>query len=76
MPDQMSKEDIQNLAKAIVEQKGGFYVDPENHYKQHERLERFLDAWDSASGTFMKLILGAIFLGIFALAAWGLGYTK
>ena len=72
----MTDEEIEKLADKIIEKKGGFYLDPENHYKQHERLERFLDAWDSASGIFMKLTLGAVFLGIFGLAAWGLGYTK
>jgi len=72
----MTEEEIKKLAAEIVRNNGGFYVEPEEHYQQHQRLDKFLDLYDSASNIFIKAFLGAAVLGIIALAAIGSGITK
>lgn len=72
----MTDEEIKKLAEEIVEQKGGFYVDPEDHYQQHQRLDKMLDLYDSASNIFFKTLVGAVILGLFTVAALGLGWHK
>lgn len=72
----MTDEEIKKLAGEIVRQKGGFYVDPEDHYKQHQRLDRMLDMYDSASNIFLKTMLGLAVGGLIFLAAVGMGMTK
>ncbi len=69
----MTDEEIKKLAIEIVKLKGGFYVEPETHYQQHQRLDRILDVYDSASNIVLKTLVGAAILGIFILAAIGFG---
>ncbi len=72
----MTDEEIEKLADKIIEKKGGFYVEPENHYLQHQRLDRLLDLYDSTSVILWRVFLGAVVLGLIAVAAIGLGITK
>jgi len=72
----MTNEEIKKLADEIVQQKGGFYVDPEEHYIQHQRLDRMLDLYDSASNIVWKTFIGLVVLGMLALAALGAGFFK
>ena len=72
----LADEEIKKLADEIVKQKGGFYVDPEKHYIQHQRLDRILDLYDSASNIILKVVLGATILGVLALSALGVGLFK
>ncbi len=74
--ENLSDETIQKLAEAIAKQKGGFYVEPEAHYNQHRRMERFLDAYDNASGIVVKSVIGILIVGVIAAMALGLGWTK
>lgn len=72
----MTDEEIKKLAEEIVKQRGGFYVEPEEHYQQHQRLEKMLDFYDSTSSVVLKVLIGAAVTGIFILAAIGLGWGK
>lgn len=72
----MTDAEIKKLAKEIVAQKGGFYVEPETHYQQHERLDRLLDIYDSTTSIFMKVFIGAMCVGAFALVFIGFGWHK
>ena len=65
----MTDAEIKKLAEEIVKQKGGFYVEPETHYQQHQRLDRMLDLYDSASNIFVKAFLGFVVIGALALMA-------
>lgn len=72
----MTDDEIKKLAGEIVNLKGGFYVDPEEHYIQHQRLDRLLDIYDSASNILWKSFVGAAVLGMLVFAAIGLGFYK
>jgi hypothetical protein len=72
----MTDEEIKKLAKEIVNQRGGFHVEAEDHYKQHQRLDRMLDLYDSASNIIIKTLLGLAVGGLIFLAAVGMGLTK
>lgn len=72
----LSKQEIETLAEEIVKRKPAFYVDPEEHYKQHERLERFLDTYDSASNLIFKFFLGVFLVGVVAAVSLGIGYYE
>lgn len=73
----MTDEDIEKLAKAIAEKSDhGFYVDPKDHYSSHERLDRILDAYDSASNLVLKSLIGFFMVGVIAAVAMGLGWHK
>ena len=72
----MTEDEIKTLAEAIVELKGGFYVEPEKHYLQHKRIDRVLDLYESASNIFMKIFIGAMIVGSLVLAMIGLGFQK
>lgn len=72
----MTDEEIKKLAAEIVSQKGGFHVDPEDHYLQHQRLDRLLDIFDTTSNVLWKGFVGAVVLGMIVFAAIGLGISK
>ncbi len=72
----MTDEEIKKLAQEIVNLKGGFYVEPEKHYQQHERLDKLLDMYDSASNIIFKFFIAAVVAGVFTAAALGLGWHK
>ena len=72
----MTEEEIKLLAQEIVNLKGGFYVEPEEHYQQHQRLDKMLSLYDSVGNVVLKFFIGAVIVGIFAAVALGLGWTK
>lgn len=72
----MTDDEIEKLAEAIVKQKGGFYVEPEEHYLQHQQLGALLKMYNTTNSTVLKALIGAIVLGLFAAAAFGLGWHK
>lgn len=72
----MTDDEIEKLADKIIEKKGGFYVEPEDHYKKHQRLDKLLDLYDSVSNVVLKFFIGAFIVGVFAAIALSLGWTK
>lgn len=72
----MTNEEIKKLADEIVKQRGGFDVEPEEHYLQHQRLDRMLDLYDSASNIIWKTFIGLVVLGMLAVAGMGAGIFK
>ena len=72
----MTDDEIEKLAVQIVKQKGGFYVEPEDHYLQHQQLGTLLKIYNTTNITVLKFIIGALVLGVFALVGLGLGWHK
>nr|BDD46290.1 hypothetical protein 10 [Gammaproteobacteria bacterium] len=72
------------LINHIREQKHDFWIDPEKHYRDHERMRGFDDeeirtlhdlvtAYRNARGLFWKSFLGFAIVGAVVLAAFGVG---
>ena len=77
----LSDEDVQRIAEAVaavedVDDSRGFRVPPEAHYNSHARLDSLLDSYDSASNIVMKFLIGLVIVGIFGVAAVGVGWHK
>lgn len=75
MPERMSKEEIEDLAKAIAEQKGDFYVAPEDHYNQHKQMKRILDTYEKTTNVVVKFFVGLFLVGIMTAIFWGFGFS-
>ncbi len=77
MPERITDKDIERIAEAIARKDDhGFYVDPRDHYNSHERLDKFLDAYDAASNVVLKAILALFIVGVVAALAIGAGFHK
>lgn len=66
----LSGEDIQKIVAAIdthrgggVSSESGFFIAPKDHYDQHQRLDRMLEAYESAQGQIWKWVLGVMLTG-------------
>lgn len=65
----MSESDINHLADVIVKKtQQAFHIDDEKHYNSHQRLDRLLDAYDSATNIFTKTFFGLVIVGAIVLA--------
>lgn len=70
----LSKEEIAEIVRALREDRGSlndFFIDPKEHYDQHQRIDRFLDIWESTGNVIFKTIIALIVAGGLALAALG-----
>jgi len=72
----VTDEEIKKLAEEIVAKKGGFWVEPEEHYQSHKRLDRLLDIFDTVQSGLIKGFIAAFVLGILAISAIGVGWHK
>jgi hypothetical protein len=72
----MTDEEIAKLAKAIVKEKGAFWVAPEAHYQSHERLDRLLSLYDTAQSLAIRIVIGAFIAGVLAIAAFGVTWSR
>jgi len=63
----LSDDDIQRIVRATKRNHEipEYHIDPKEHYDQHRRLDRMLDAFEKAEGTVWKAVLGGVlFVGI------------
>ncbi len=76
----MNDEDVAKLAAQIVkqvkEEKHDFWIDPRDHYDQHQRLDRFLRIYETAQSAAVRAIIGLLILGGLFVAAVGAGWIK
>lgn len=86
----LSDADVDALAERLIDkvhaQKHDFWIDPEEHYKAHARmnslnedefhsLRDLVKAYRSARGLFWKAFLGFAIIGAFFLLIIGMGAT-
>lgn len=64
----LSQEEIDRIASAILDKAAAFRIKEEDHYNQHKRLERLLEAYESATNIFWKTFLSFIIVGAIVLA--------
>ena len=79
--ESLSEKDVQRIAEAVAKVEDtddmrGFRVAPEAHYNSHARLDRFLDAYDSANNIVTKFFIGLVLLGLIGAASIGVGWHK
>lgn len=78
----LSKEDIAELARTLkdnwplIDRRSDFYIDPKEHYDQHQQIARFLNAWESAGNVVLKTIIALVVAAILALSAIGTKFGK
>ena len=87
----LTDKDIDALAETLIEKvhehKHDFWIDPEDHYKDHARIGGFDDdairsmhdlvkAYRSARSLFWKAFLGFAIIGALIASAVGMGFTK
>lgn len=87
----MTSAEIDDLATKLIDsvhaQKHDFWIDPEQHYKDHSRWKGFDDeqirtmhdlikTYRAARGLFWKAFLGLAIIGALGMAAVGLGFKS
>lgn len=79
MTQQLSKQTISDIRAAVREelkdQHLKFWIEPEEHYRQHVALEGVLHAYDAACTVFARTFIGIAVIGvltvtIFAVRFW------
>lgn len=87
----LSQADVDALAEKLIvsvhAQKHDFWIDPEQHYRDHSKLDGFADddirslhdlvkVYRAARGLFWKFFLGLAILGALVMAAVGVGFKQ
>ena len=73
---QINIKDLEEVVSKAVEaglekHKTDFYIEPENHYKAHERLDNFFKLLDEAGVTVRRVLIGACALFLVGCMAAG-----
>lgn len=76
----MTPEEVEVIVKKTIEclddDRKSFWVEPEKHYKSHDRLDKLLDVYDSAQSLVMKTLMAAMIVGLLIVAAMSMGFKK
>ncbi|MEK6849140.1 MAG: hypothetical protein AABY01_01070 [Nanoarchaeota archaeon] len=71
----LSEDDINRIVDAVANKtKEAFHIEEEVHYNQHKRLDKLLDAYDTATSMFVRGFLALVIAGSLVLA--GIGFVK
>ena len=71
----LTDEDVERIADAVANKtRAAFHIGEEVHYNQHQRLDKMLNAYDSATNIFWKTFLALMITGAIVLA--GMAATK
>lgn len=69
----LSDEEVEKIAAKLyekVESKAqSFWIEPEQHYKSHQRMDNLLNVWESTQNIFIKTILGLFILGVLTISS-------
>ena len=64
--------DVEKIANAVAKKTHEtFHIEEEKHYNDHQRLDRLLTAYETATNIVWKTVLGFIILGAIVLASIG-----
>ena len=71
----LSEMDVEKIATAVAKKaREAFHIEDEKHYNDHQRLDRLLDSYETATNIIWKTILGLIIVGMVIIA--GIGASK
>lgn len=67
----LSEDDVQRIADAVtIKTRAAFFIDDEEHYNSHKKLDRMLGAYESATNIFIKTFLGFVIVGSIMIAGF------
>lgn len=76
--EQLTEKEIKDIADAMVVRiqstKHTFWIDPEDHYKDHLAMREVVGSWRSAKGIFARAFIGLVIIGTIVMALIGVGY--
>ena len=76
----LEKEEVEAIARAVVEEvkesKHAFWIEPEDHYKDHLAMRDMNKMFSGVKGMFFKAFVGLVILGGITLSAIGMGFGK
>jgi len=71
----LTDDDIDKIAEAVtIKTRESFHIEEEKHYNSHQKLDKMLEAYDSATNIFWKMFLALVITGSIVLA--GLSVVK
>ncbi len=76
----LKKEEVEAIARAVVEEvkesKHAFWIEPEDHYKDHLAMRDMYTTFSGVKGIFFKAFVGLVVVGSLVTAAIGMGFGK
>lgn len=78
----MTADEIAEVVRVVNEEhrkereSDEFYIPRKEFYDQFQRVSGFLRFYDSTASTIGKVVIGAVLLGLMALAALGSGWQR
>ncbi len=76
----LKKEEVEAIARAVVievkESKHAFWIEPEDHYKDHLAMRDMYTTFSGVKGIFFKAFVGLVVLGGLIMSAIGMGFGK
>lgn len=74
----LTEADAQLIAKHVLKEMNGqgFNLPAEKHYNDHKRVDEFLKVWEDAKSIWMRILLAAFLLGVFAVVILGIWKGK
>lgn len=65
----LTDDDINKIAEAVSSKtREAFHIEEEKHYNSHQKLDKILEAYDTATNTFWKMFLALVIAGAILLA--------
>ena len=68
----LSETELSYIADAVSDRATkAFFIEAQQHYNSHQRLDRMLDAYDAATNVLLKGFLALVIVGAILLAGFG-----
>lgn len=74
----LSEGDISLLAESITKiiANENFFIDPEEHYNSHKKLDKFLSSWEEIESKVRNYIINIILIGVVVMFSFVLPLDK
>ena len=78
--NELNDDEIDKIAdrlyQKVDERARSFWIEPEQHYKSHQRMDDLLKVWDSTQNVFLKTIIGLFIIGMLTISSMPLWSKK
>ena len=75
----MDKGDVKEVIREVLKElreEDEFHIPRKEFYDQHQRVKSFMSAFDSASATVGKIVVGLVVMGVLSILVIGAGWKK